>query len=75
MGQIIVRNLDEEVIARLKAMAAGNRTSLEQTVRSILKEAVNERERIWARIDAVRVETGPVGGDTTELIREDRDRR
>ena len=75
MGQIIVRNLDEEIIARLKAKAAADRTSLEQTVRSILKDAVNERERVWARIDAVRAEIGPIAGDTTALIREDRDQR
>lgn len=76
MGQIIVRNLDGVVIARLKARALANKTSLEQTVRDILVKATErERDEIWRRIDAIREEIGPVPGDSTPLIREDRDTR
>ncbi len=76
MGQIIVRNLDDNVIAQLKARATASRASLEQTVRDILIAAASpDREEIWRRIDAVRARIGEVEGDSTTLIREDRDSR
>ncbi len=39
MGQILVRNLEDTVIERLKARALRADKSLEQTVRDILTEA------------------------------------
>ncbi|HHQ41417.1 MAG TPA: plasmid stabilization protein, partial [Chromatiales bacterium] len=39
MAQIVVRNLDERVVAALKARAALQGKSLEQTVREILAAA------------------------------------
>jgi plasmid stability protein len=78
MGQIIVRNLDDEVIARLKERAMQANQSLEQTVRDILSEAAKpSREEVWREIDALReaiaTRQGNVVLDPTELIREDRD--
>jgi plasmid stability protein len=75
MGQIIVRNLDDAVIARLKARAIKNNTSLEQTVRDILAAATDEnREAVWKAIDEARGSIIPIAADTTALVREDRER-
>jgi antitoxin FitA len=76
MGQILVRNLEDAVIERLKARALKADKSLEQTVRDILVEAAKpSKEEIWAEIDRIRAEIGPVSLDATDLIREDRDNR
>jgi plasmid stability protein len=74
MGQIIVRNLDDGVIARLKQKARKQNKSLEQTVRDVLTEAARpSREELLKEIDRIRTMVGPVPGDSTDLIREDRD--
>ena len=39
MAQVLIRNLDEQVIERLKARAAAERKSLEQKLRDVLTEA------------------------------------
>jgi plasmid stability protein len=76
MGQILVRNLEDTVIERLKARALKADKSLEQTVRDILAEATKpSREEILAEMDRLRAEIGPVTLDATDLIREDRDSR
>ena len=76
MGQIIVRKLEDAVIARLKARAMANNASLEQTVRDILAAATDEdREAVWTAIDEARESIIPISANTTALIREDRDRR
>jgi antitoxin FitA len=76
MGQILVRNLDDSVIERLKQRALKADKSLEQTVRDILTEAAKpSREEVWAEIDRLRERVGPVTLDATDLIREDRDSR
>ena len=76
MGQVIVRKLDAEVVARLKRRAAGNNRSLEQELRLILTAAarpsVSEFRQMAAAIRqrlAGRPQT-----DSALLIREDRDR-
>ena len=76
MGQILVRNLDDAVIARLKARARSENTSLEQTVRQILtNEAKTSRQEIVEYARRVRERIGHVSGDSTEFIRRDRDNR
>lgn len=76
MGQVIVRNLDDHVIAALKAKAELHGQSLEQELRAILSKAAlpNTKERI-ALADLIRALTPKRRQtDTTVLIREDRDR-
>lgn len=74
MGQILVRNLDDRIIDRLKQRARRENTSLEQSVRRILTEAAKpSREQVVAEIDALRKRIGPVPGDSTGFIREHRD--
>lgn len=75
MGQIIVRNLDDDVIARLKRRASERNMSLERHVREVLAEAAKpSRTEAVARIAALRDSIGPVPGDSTAVIRRMRDR-
>jgi plasmid stability protein len=79
MGQILVRNLEDGVIERLKARALKADKSLEQTVRDILTEAAKpSREEILTEMDRIREAIrarhgGDIGFDATAAIREDRD--
>jgi len=75
MAQVLVRNLPDEVVARLKARAARARHSLEQELRLILIDAAKPgREEILADMERIRSMTPKVPQtDSAELIREDRD--
>lgn len=75
MAQVLVRNLPDDVVARLKARAARQRHSLEQELRNILAEAARPgREDLLADMDRIRALTPKVPQtDSAELIREDRD--
>jgi antitoxin FitA len=74
MGQLLVRNLDDALISRLKTRAAKNGKSLEQTVRDIIAEAVRpSREEAWAEVDRVRAMTPRRLESSVPLIRAFRD--
>lgn len=75
MAQVLVRNLDDEVVARLRERARRTGRSLEQQLREILTAAAEpEREEILAEMDRIRAMTPPVPQtDSSDLIREDRD--
>ena len=76
MGQVIVRNLDDKVIAALKAKAELHGHSLEQELRAILSGAAkpNAEERL-ALADRIRAMTPRKRQtDSTVLIRKGRDR-
>jgi len=76
MGQVIVRNLDDKIIAALKAKVELHGHSLERELRAILSAAakLNAEERL-ALADRIRAMT-PKRRQTgsTLLTREDRDR-
>jgi len=75
----MVRNLDDEVVERLKALAAAEKKSLEQTLRDVLTKAAKpSRAEVIAELDRIRAMTTPhpPGAPLAEdLIREDRDNR
>ncbi len=76
MVDILVRNVDEETARRLKEKAKAKGVSVSDTAREALKAAVKpSKEEAWAAADAIRKKIGKVSGDSTQLIREDRDRR
>jgi plasmid stability protein len=79
MAQVLVRNLEEDTVARLKAMAAAHGRSLEAEVRAILRGAARPtKEEALALADEIRARSRPwQPGDLTaaEMIREDRDSR
>jgi plasmid stability protein len=76
MGQVLVRNLDDAVIERLKARAARVGRPLEQELRAILTEAAmpprDELKRVSAEMRARLQSLAPV--DSLALLREDRER-
>ena len=45
MAQLVVRNLDDDVAAKLRHRAAAHGRSMEEEVRAILHEAVKEQVR------------------------------
>lgn len=51
MAQVIIRQLDEKVIIRLKKRAREHGRSFEAEVRSILEKAVPDYEEAWKRIE------------------------
>ncbi len=77
MAQLTVRNLDDQVYARLKERAKANKRSLEAEAREIL-EASAKLDRAefarWAEEFRKYVKPGKPG-EATAWIREDRDRR
>jgi antitoxin FitA len=75
MAQVLVRNLPDDVVMRLKARAARQRHSLEQELRLILIDAAQPgRDEALADMDRIRALTPKVPQtDSAELIREDRD--
>ena len=82
MAQILVRNLDEEVVAKLKERAKANQRSLQSEVRVILGEAARlpnvmrvDMEKARRMIEEIREKNkGRKFPDSVELIREDRDK-
>ena len=81
MGQVIIRNIDDRVLERLKVRAMAQRKSLEQSLRELLNETAKpSREELLADLERIRAMTPPRRPGTTyptaeELIREDRDTR
>ena len=74
MGQILVRNLEDAVIEKLKARAAREKRSLEQTVREILMDAAKpSRSEVLAEMDRIRAMTPKRLDSSVPLIRAFRD--
>ena len=77
MASVTIRNLDDEVVARLKDRAKTNKRSLEAELREILTRSAGSmtQEELIAFAKRVAAQTPDVPQtDSTELIREDRDR-
>ena len=75
-AQVVVRNLDPEVVAALKRRANSAGRSLERELRTILSRAARpNRDELVAEANRIRAMTPAPLPDSTELVREDRDRR
>ena len=76
MAQVLVRNLSDDVVRRLKRKAARNGRSLEAELRKVLEEAARlDRAEFRRRARDMRDRLeGRYRSDSTALIREDRDR-
>jgi antitoxin FitA len=76
MAQVIIRNIEDEVVERLKQVAATKGTSLEQELRSILAEAAYKPNRVLTELAQLRSLTPPGTRPLAEdLVREGRDER
>ncbi len=74
MAQILIRNLDEATIERLKLRAAQNGRSLQAEVKMILDQAAHVDLRT-ARLAAARIRDklkGRPASDSVDLLREER---
>jgi plasmid stability protein len=76
MAQVIIRNIDDAAIRRLKSRAARKGISLERELRTIVTEAARaDRSDFVARAATFRRKLrGRRHSDSTALIRRDRDR-
>jgi antitoxin FitA len=76
MAQMMIRNLDDAVAARLKRRAADQRTSVEEQARRVLSaETAPDIQSIIARMNAIAARIGPLDGPTiVEDLRADRAR-
>jgi antitoxin FitA len=78
MAQVLVRGLSEETLAALKKRAQTHQRSLQGEVKIILDDIVDHEKRILRfRKDLEKFRAGfgnRVFSDSTDLIREDRDR-
>jgi plasmid stability protein len=84
LGQLLVRNVDEEVIARLKTRAAANGRSMEAELRELIRaglSATHQADR-WAEFGrladislAMTARRPPGAATAEELQRESRDER
>jgi plasmid stability protein len=75
MAQVLVRDLEDEVVERLKQRARRSGRSLEAELRLILQQAaVGWSPDVLANIERIRARfAGRTLSDSAELIREDRD--
>ncbi len=79
MAQLLIRNLDDEVVTRLKQRAKANHRSLQAEVQRILEQVARaEADGFWQEANQVRERLARYDTDfsnSAELIREDRDTR
>ena len=74
--QVVVRNLDPGIVDALKRRASRAGRSLERELRIILaREARPHRRDLIAEAERIRAMTPVPLPDSTELLRQDRDRR
>lgn len=75
MAQVLVRDLDDGIVARLKAMAKAQNISLEQKFRDMAaREVMAVEERFEEISRRSREQTRGSKLDSTAMIRADRDR-
>lgn len=75
MVDILVRGLDDDIAARLKEKARRGDRSLNELVKDILSKAARpSHKEFWEKVRSLRDSMGPMSDDSTNLIREDRDR-
>jgi plasmid stability protein len=76
MGSVVIRNLDDAIIDSFKTKAELHGRSLEAELRDALaRTAPLTPEEKLALSDRLRALSPGWNGDSTDLLREDRDRR
>lgn len=77
MPQLLIRNIEEETVTRLKRRAQINHRSLQAEVQWILENAAKiQPDNFWANASRIRARlqaTHKTFSDSAELVREDRD--
>lgn len=68
MASMTIRNIDDQLKARLRVQAAMNARSMEDEVREILRAALSaEPPKGQSLVDAIRARIEPLGGFELEL--------
>lgn len=67
MASMTIRNLDDEVKAKLRVRAATNGRSMEEEARTILRDAVEEEAEPRDLAQAIRDRFAPLGGVELEI--------
>jgi len=76
MPDLLVRKIDRKDYERLRQRAKAEGKSLGQAVREMIAEKLKPtRDEALAELDRIRKKIGKVSGDSTQIIREDRDNR
>lgn len=79
MGQVLIRNLDDAVIARYRARAKAKGHALETELREVLSDALKRDRSVLIaeikRLHATQPELPDDFPSVVDLIREDRDTR
>ena len=77
MAQLVINDIDDDVVERLKARAQAEKKSLEQKLRDVLSAAATPtRAEVLAEMQRIRAMTPhPLTTDSADLIRQDRDQR
>lgn len=78
MATVTIRDLDDKIVAKLKARAKSNHRSLEAELRELLSGIIKEqerRQRFLVKVDRIAAMTPKVTQtDSVLLLREDRRR-
>ena len=77
MGQVLIRNIDDYVLKRLKKQAADQGLSLEESLRQALAQLVRPtKDELIAEMRRIRAMSPPITEPpySEDLIREDRSR-
>ena len=78
MANLLIRDVPDKIVARLKDMAKRGNRSLQQELHSILVTAATQSSpEIWKRASKIRARLRKKGidfSDNAELLREDRSR-
>ncbi len=78
MGELILRDIDETILSRLKEMAKSSGVSVEEEAKNIISNSIpkeHTREEAIAYLDEIREKYAHLQTtDSVDLIREDRDR-
>jgi plasmid stability protein len=77
MAQVLIRQLDNQVVAALRARARARGVSLEQSLRDLLTAAAQDGDSLRDDLARLRATTPAAGRslDVAALIRDDRDGR
>jgi len=77
MAQVLIRQLDERVVAILREKARSRGVSLEQSLRELLTSAAYQHSDVREHLAALRRQTPSkaMGLDVAALIREGREQR
>ena len=77
MAQVLIRQLDDQLVERLRQQAKRRGLSLEQSLRDILRQAATEPAQLLDDLARLRRQTPATGRelDVAELIREGREQR